>query len=178
MTTIIIGPRPAPGSGYTTMSIVKRLHDDEGAHGLRSNSWRLMMTSPRILYGRHHRDRINTWYTGLVIWNHATELFDRVKIVERHEPYMARYRTMSYPIIESEDEETEWRSAKTEVITAWPNVGQPCGGRACDGIHDAKLCSDCAQEVEAFEADRWREYHDLIGPIPPYEPFGGYDDER
>lgn len=57
--------------------------------------------------GRHRRDKIHTWYTGLVIWNFATKLWDRVKIVDRHEPSMARYRTMSYPI--DEDDETEWR---------------------------------------------------------------------
>jgi hypothetical protein len=57
--------------------------------------------------GHHRRDKIDRWYTGLVIWNFATQLWDRVKIVERHEASMARYRTMSYPI--DEDDETEWR---------------------------------------------------------------------
>ena len=57
--------------------------------------------------GRPRRDAIDTWYTGLVIWNFATKLWDRVKIVDRHEPSMGRYRTMSYPI--DEDDETEWR---------------------------------------------------------------------
>lgn len=58
---------------------------------------------------QHHRDKVNTWYTGMVIWNFATELWERVKITDRHEPSMARYRTMSYPLDWEEDEETEWR---------------------------------------------------------------------
>lgn len=58
--------------------------------------------------GAHRRDKVSAWYTGLVIWNFTTELFDRVKIVDRHGPSMARYRTMSYPVIEDEDEETAW----------------------------------------------------------------------
>lgn len=67
----------------------------------------LTLHPPEGYVGRHHRDHVNTWYTGLVIWNRATELWDRVLIVGRYEPFMARYRTMSYPI--DEDDETEWR---------------------------------------------------------------------
>lgn len=69
----------------------------------------LTLRPPEGYVGRHCRDRVDTWYTGLVIWNFATELWDRVKIVDHHEPSMARYRTMSYPI--DEDDETVWRQS-------------------------------------------------------------------
>ena len=67
----------------------------------------MKIRDPGVYAGRHRRDKVITWYTGLVIWNFATQLWDRVLIVDRHEPFMARYRTMSYPI--DEDDETEWR---------------------------------------------------------------------
>lgn len=67
----------------------------------------LASRDPGDYQGHHRRDSVTNWYTGMVIWNFATELWDRVKIVDRHQPSMSRYRTMSYPI--DEDDETEWR---------------------------------------------------------------------
>lgn len=62
----------------------------------------------RDYVGRHRRPpSCLHWDEGMVIWNFATELFDRVTLKSNHP--LQRGTVMSWSVEEAEDEETEWR---------------------------------------------------------------------
>jgi hypothetical protein len=100
--------RIPPTKEYSTAYIVVMMYsEDGGRHRLRTHSWRFVMKDADRR-GRHYRPKISDWYTGLVIWNQAIELWDRVKIRMNNDGFDVARQVMSYPI--DEDDETEWRS--------------------------------------------------------------------